>query len=116
MSTIVKKRRREKKKKKGEKGRPWLWRVGPKQGQGLCGGWGLCLVPTGLEKALGLWGVGLRFKKQKAPRHAPHPWSQRTGDLTWEPSRLPGFDWAGQTPSSPLLLLQCGRAPPTCLS
>ena len=43
--------------------------------------------------------------EQKGPRHAPHPWSQSMGDLTWEPSRLPGLKWAGQMPSSPLLLL-----------
>ena len=48
--------------------------------------------------------MGLRFKEQKGPRLAPHPWSQRAGDLTWEPSRLPGLMWAGQTPSSLLLL------------
>ena len=50
-------------------------------------------------------GVGLRLKEQKGPRRAPHPWSQRAGDLTWEHSRLPGLEWAGQTPSSPLPLL-----------
>ena len=50
--------------------------------------------------------MGLRLKEQKGPRCAPHPWSQRAGDLTWEPSRLPGLEWVGQTPSSPLLLLQ----------
>ena len=27
-------------------------------------------------------------------------WSQRAGDPTWEPSRLPGLKWAGQMPSS----------------
>ena len=50
-------------------------------------------------------GVGIRLKEQKGPRHAPHPLSQKTGDLTWEPSRLSGLEWAGQKPSSPLLLL-----------
>ena len=85
-----------------------MWTVGPKQGRGLGSGWGQCSGPTGLEKALGPWGVGLRLKEQKGPRCAPHPWSQRAGDLTWEPSRLPGLEWAGQTPSSPLLLLQSG--------
>ena len=48
-------------------------------------------------------GVGLRLKEQKGPRCAPHPWSQRAGDFTWESSRLPGLKWAGQMPSSPLL-------------
>ena len=48
-------------------------------------------------------GVGLRLKEQEGSRRAPHPWSQRTGDLTWEPSRLPGLEYIGQTPSPPLL-------------
>ena len=68
----MKKRRREKKKKKKVGENPWLWRAGSKQGQGLGGGWGLCSGPTGLEKALGAVGVGLRLKEQKGPRHAPH--------------------------------------------
>ena len=72
--------------------------------------------PQGWKRPWGLWGVGLRLKEQKGPRRAPHPWSQREGDLTWEPSRLPGLEWAGQTPSSPLLLLWSRRAPPACLS
>ena len=38
-----------------------MWRAGPKQGRGLGGGWGLCLGPTGLEKALGGVGGGLRL-------------------------------------------------------
>ena len=53
----------------------------------------------------GLCRVGLRLKEQKGPKHAPHPWSQRARDLTWEPIRLPGLEWVGQMPSSPLLLL-----------
>ena len=57
-------------------------------------------------------GVGIRLKGHKGPRQAPHPWSQRAGDLTWEISRLPGLEWVGQMPSSPLLLLRSGRAPP----
>ena len=56
----------------------------------------------------GCGGVGLRLKEQKGPRCAPHPWSQRVGDVTWEPSRLPGLQWVGQTPSSCLLLLRSG--------
>ena len=85
---------------------PWLWRVGLKQGRGLGGGRCLCLGPTGLEKALGaMGGWGLDSTEQKGPRRTPHPWSQRAGDLTWEPSRLPGLEWVGQTPSSPLLFL-----------
>ena len=60
--------------------------------------------------------MGLGLKEQKGPRCDPHPWSQRTGDLTWESSRLSGLEWAGQTPSSPLLLLGSGRTPRACLS
>ena len=56
----------------------------------------------------GIGGGGVRLKEQKGPRHSPHPWSRREGDLTWEPSRLPGLEWAGQMPSSPLLLLPEG--------
>ena len=52
--------------------------------------------------------MGLRLKKQKGPRRALHPWSQRAADLTWEPSRFPELQWAGQTLSSPLLLLWSG--------
>ena len=41
----------------------------------------------------------------------------RAGDPAWEPSRLPGPEWAGQMPSAaPLLLLRSWRAPPACLS
>ena len=58
----------------------------------------------GWKRPWGLWGVWLRLKEQKRPRRAPHPWSQRTGDLTWEPSRLPGPEWVGPSPSAPLLL------------
>ena len=61
--------------------------------------------PQGWKRPWGLWGAGFRLKEQKGPRLAPHPWSQRAGDLTWEPRRLPGLEWAGQTPSSPLLPL-----------
>ena len=64
--------------------------------------------PQGWKRLWGLWGVGLRLKEQKGPRHAPHPWSQRAGDLTWELSRLPGPEWAGQMPSAPLALLLQG--------
>ena len=68
------------------------------KGPGGCGGW------------------GLGSRNRRGPGMPPHPWSQRAGDLLWEPSRLPGLEWAGQMPSSPLLLLQSGRAPPPCLS
>ena len=59
--------------------------------------------PQDWKRPWGLWGVGLRLKEQEGSRRAPHPWSQRTGDLTWEPSRLPGLEYIGQTPSPPLL-------------
>ena len=74
------------------------------------GGWGLskggvwavgganAQDPQGWKRPRGLWGVGLRLKKQKGPRHAPHPLSQRAGDLTWELSRLPGLGGWGECP------------------
>ena len=52
----------------------------------------------------------LRLKEQKGPRCGPQPWSQRAGDLTWEPSRLPGLEWVGQMSSTPLLLLPDGSS------
>ena len=67
----------------------------------------------------GSGGMGFKLKEQKAPRRAPHLWSQRVGDLTCEPSSLPGLEWAWQMPFSPLLLLLfflSWRVPPTCLS
>ena len=70
--------------------------------------WGLCLGHTGWKRPWGLWRVGLTLKEQKGSWRAPHPWSQRAGKLLWEPSRLPGLEWAGQMPSSPLLLLRSG--------
>ena len=80
--------------------------VGPKQRRGLGGGWGQC---SGSGKGPGgCRGVELGLKEQKGPRRAPHPWSQRAGDLTWEPSRLPGLEWVGQSPSAPLPLLPEG--------
>ena len=68
--------------------------------------------PQVWKRPLGLWGVGLRLKEQKGPWCSPHPWSQRAGDLTWAPSRLPGLKWAGQSSSAPLPLLLDG---PSCL-
>ena len=58
----------------------------------------------------------LRLKEQKGPRLAPNPWSQRVGDLTWEPSKLPGLEWVGQMPSSPLLLLWSLESLPLLIS
>ena len=57
--------------------------------------------PQGWKRPWGCAGWGLGSMEQKGPRHAPHPWSQRRGDLSWEPSRLPGLEWVGQMP--PLL-------------
>ena len=57
--------------------------------------------PQDWKRPCGLWEVGLRLKEQTGSRGAPHPWSQRAEHLTWEPSRLPGLEWAGQMPSSP---------------
>ena len=81
-------------------------------------GRGLCLGPTGLEKALGaLGGVGLRLKEQKGPRRAPHSWPQRAGDLG---AQQPSWAQAGRAnallsspapPAAPVL-----EDPPTCLS
>ena len=90
-------------------------------GEGLgCGGQGLskgevwavgrayAQDPQGWKRPWGLWGVGLRLNGTEGARRAPQPWSQRVGDITCEPSRLPGFEWVGKTPSSPPLLLPEG--------
>ena len=63
----------------------------------------------------GGWGLGSRNRRGPG-MPPPAPPSQRAGDVTWDPSRLPGLQWVGQMPSSPLLLLRSGRAPPACLS
>ena len=56
---------------------------------------------------LGLWRLGLRLKEQKGPRRAPHPWSQRAGDLTGSPAGFWGSHaWGTRCLSSP--------APPVC--
>ena len=57
--------------------------------------------PQGWKRPWGMGGCGLGSTEQKGPRCASHLWSQRVEDPTWEPSRLPEFEWAGQ---SPLLL------------
>ena len=62
--------------------------------------------PQGWKRPWGLWGVGLRLKDQKGLRCALHPWSQRAGDLTWEPSRLPGLEGGGKRPP----LLSCSSS------
>ena len=43
--------------------------------------------PEGWKRPWGLWGVGLRLKEQKGPRHAPHPLSQRAGGQAQQASR-----------------------------
>ena len=89
--------------------RPWLWRAGPKPGRGLGVGRGLCLGPTGLEKA-----VGLTLKGQKRPRRAPHPWSQRAGDQLG--SSAGSLCPSGRGSHPPLLSCSSRRAPPACIS
>ena len=50
----------------------------------------------------GACGLGLRLHRTDgAPACLC---SQRVGDLAWEPNRLPGLEWAGQTSSAPLVL------------
>ena len=46
----------------------------------------------------GAWGLGSRNRRGPG---VPFPWSQRAGDLTCEPSRLPGLSGRGKRP--PLL-------------
>ena len=54
--------------------------MGPKQGRGLGGGWGLCLGPTGLEKALGaVGGCGLGSRNRRGPGVSPTPVSEGRG-------------------------------------
>ena len=79
------------------------------------GGRGQCSGPTGLEEAWGLCREGLRLNEQKGPWHAPHHWSQRAGDLTWEPSSLPVPEWTVQSLSAPLPpLLEGPYTPLSC--
>ena len=53
----------------------------------------------------GVWVVGLRLNRTEGARHASCLWSQRAGDPTWEPSRLPRPEWEGPT------LLSCSSGP-----
>ena len=62
--------------------------------------------PQGWKRPWGLWAVELRLKEQKGPRHAPHPWSQRTGDPTWSPAGFLGSSGWGKRPS----LFSCSSA------
>ena len=67
--------------------------------------------PQGWKRPWGLWGVGLRLKQQKGSRRAHHPWSQRAGDLTWEPSQVPGHSSSSsQEASAPLQLFPDGSS------
>ena len=63
--------------------------------------------PDGWKRPWRLWGVGwvvgLRLNRTEGVQACPPPQSQRVGDLTWKPSRLPRPKWAGQTPSAPPL-------------
>ena len=62
------------------------------QGWGLGSGWGLCLGPTGPEKALG--GVGLLLSVAGGTQECLWPW--RVEDQVRDPSRLPRPKWAGE--------------------
>ena len=77
-------------------------------GQSLVGGQGLCLGPTGLEKALGVVGMWLRLNATEGAQVCL--WSWRAGDPAWELSRLPGPEWVGPTPST--LSCSCGPRGP----
>ena len=79
-------------KKKGK--RPWLLGVGLRQGRGLGGWWGLCLGPTGPEKALGGWGVRVRLTVARGAQECLGP--QRAEDQVQDPGRLPGHQWVGE--------------------
>ena len=69
----------EKEEEKRSQKRPWLWKAGPKQGLGLGGGRGLCLGPTGLEKALGVWVVGLRLNRTEGAQACLPPLVSESG-------------------------------------
>ena len=58
----------------------------------------------------GEWGLG--STEPKGARHASHLGSQKAGNPTWEPSRLPGPEWVGPVPSPPVLLPKSCRVPP----
>ena len=59
---------------------------------------------------MGCGGWGLGSMEQKGPTCAPHTWSQRAGDLTWDPNRLSGHEWVGKCP--PLLSYSSGLGGP----
>ena len=93
----------------------WLWSAGPKQGWGLGGGRGLCLGPTGLEKALGAvggWGSGSR--NRRGPGVPPTPGLRSQGTSCGSSAVSPGPSGWGKHP--PLLSRLSQRAPPACLS
>ena len=68
---------------------------GFRQGWGLSSGRGLCLVPTGSEKALGEVEVGLRLNTAGVAQVCLWPW--RLEDLVQDPSWLTGPEWVGET-------------------
>ena len=100
-------------------GRPWLWRVGPKQGRSLFGGWGLCLGPPRSGKVPGVcatlaWEGPYCLPLLISPASLLCPRTNLARgkggalegrELTWEFSRLPVPEWVGQSPSSSLRLL-----------
>ena len=53
------------------------------------------------------WGLGSRNRRGLG---LPPPLFSEAGDLTWEPSRLPGLEWAGQMLSVLLPLLPEGHS------
>ena len=75
-----KSKKRGEKRKRGEG--PWLWRGCLSKGEVWVVGRAYAQDPQGWKRPWGLWRVELRLKEQKGHRHAPHPWSQRAGDLT----------------------------------
>ena len=66
--------------------------------------------PQGWKRPWGLWGVGLRLKEQKGPRHASHPWSQRAGTSPGSPAGFLGSSGWGRYP--PLLSWSSGLGGP----
>ena len=80
------------------------------------GGEGLCLGPTGLEKALGtVWvGVGLRLKEQKGPRRPPTSGLIGQGTSPGSPAGFLGL--SGQGNCTPLLSCSSWMTRPACLS
>ena len=77
-----------------------MWRVGPKQGQGLGSGRANAQDPQGWKSPVDCWGWALGSRNRRGPG-MPALCSQTAWHLTWEPSRLPGLKWMEQMPSFP---------------